>query len=98
MAYCLVGIFDLNMPLLSGEGRKVFRRLQEAVIRRHNDHPVVVYMKTPAQLSRDALFVEYPNEVLKGAALRPNKQTPPFYLTNAGLSITTQVILCPAPE
>ena len=29
MAYCLLGIFDVNMPLLYGEGAKAFGRLQE---------------------------------------------------------------------
>ncbi|KAI0753613.1 hypothetical protein C8Q74DRAFT_1373591 [Fomes fomentarius] len=28
-AYCLMGIFDINMPTLYGEGNKAFRRLQE---------------------------------------------------------------------
>jgi hypothetical protein len=33
MAYCLLGIFDINMPLLYGEGNKAFIRLQEEIIR-----------------------------------------------------------------
>jgi hypothetical protein len=32
MAYCLLGIFDVNLPLIYGEGRKAFRRLQEAIM------------------------------------------------------------------
>ena len=31
-AYSMLGIFDLNMPLLYGEGDKAFRRLQEEII------------------------------------------------------------------
>ena len=37
MAYCLLGIFDINMPMLYGEGNKAFRRLQEEIIKRSND-------------------------------------------------------------
>jgi hypothetical protein len=37
MAYCLFGIFDLNLPLLYGEGKKAFRRLQEEIIRTRLD-------------------------------------------------------------
>lgn len=37
VAYCLMGIFDINMPLLYGEGNKAFMRLQEEIIRRSND-------------------------------------------------------------
>lgn len=33
MAYCLFGIFDLNLPLLYGEGMKAFRRLQLEILR-----------------------------------------------------------------
>ncbi|KAH9220183.1 hypothetical protein DL95DRAFT_481211 [Leptodontidium sp. 2 PMI_412] len=37
LAYCLMGIFDVNMPLLYGEGSKAFLRLQEEIIKRSND-------------------------------------------------------------
>ncbi|KAK4446587.1 HET-domain-containing protein [Podospora aff. communis PSN243] len=37
MAYCLMGLFDVNMPMLYGEGEKAFLRLQEEVIKRSND-------------------------------------------------------------
>ncbi|KAI0140473.1 HET-domain-containing protein [Xylariaceae sp. FL1272] len=37
MAYCLLGLFDINMPLLYGEGEKAFTRLQEEIIRSSND-------------------------------------------------------------
>lgn len=33
MAYCMLGIFDVNLPLLYGEGGKAFLRLQEEIIR-----------------------------------------------------------------
>lgn len=37
MAYSLLGIFDVNMPMIYGEGKKAFRRLQEEIIRQSND-------------------------------------------------------------
>ncbi|KAH9910404.1 HET-domain-containing protein [Epithele typhae] len=36
-AYCLMGIFDINMPMLYGEGRKAFQRLQEEIMRTSTD-------------------------------------------------------------
>jgi len=36
-AYCLLGIFGVNMPLLYGEGEKAFIRLQEEIIKESND-------------------------------------------------------------
>ncbi|KAF2163446.1 hypothetical protein M409DRAFT_68399 [Zasmidium cellare ATCC 36951] len=32
MAYCMLGLFDVSLPLLYGEGWGAFRRLQEAII------------------------------------------------------------------
>ncbi|KAI0737282.1 heterokaryon incompatibility protein-domain-containing protein [Daedaleopsis nitida] len=37
IAYCLLGIFDINMPPLYGEGTRAFRRLQEEILKRHSD-------------------------------------------------------------
>ncbi|KAL2128712.1 hypothetical protein VTI74DRAFT_8813 [Chaetomium olivicolor] len=37
VAYCLLGIFDVSMPLIYGKGEKAFRRLQEEIIRQSND-------------------------------------------------------------
>ncbi|KAL7622570.1 hypothetical protein AAE478_008077 [Parahypoxylon ruwenzoriense] len=45
-AYCLLGIFDVNMPLLYGEGGpKAFLRLQEEIIRTSNDHTVFCWSR-----------------------------------------------------
>ncbi|PYI01507.1 HET-domain-containing protein [Aspergillus sclerotiicarbonarius CBS 121057] len=37
MAYCLLGLFDISMPLLYGEGDKAFLRLQEEIMKVTND-------------------------------------------------------------
>ena len=37
IAYCLLGIFQINMPLLYGEGSKAFYRLQEEIMRHNPD-------------------------------------------------------------
>ncbi|KAI0502834.1 heterokaryon incompatibility protein-domain-containing protein [Xylaria bambusicola] len=51
-AYCLLGIFNVNMPLIYGEGPKAFRRLQEAIVREYpNDHSIFAWgpiAKTPS--------------------------------------------------
>jgi hypothetical protein len=38
MAYCMLGIFNINMPLLYGEGSKAFIRLQEEIMKTSADH------------------------------------------------------------
>ncbi|KAI1132539.1 heterokaryon incompatibility protein-domain-containing protein [Nemania abortiva] len=38
-AYCLFGIFGIHLPLIYGEGRMAFRRLQEEIIKRIDGLP-----------------------------------------------------------
>ncbi|KAM6536621.1 hypothetical protein FALCPG4_002610 [Fusarium falciforme] len=40
-AYALLGLFNVNMPLLYGEGTRAFRRLQEEIIRTSNDQSIL---------------------------------------------------------
>lgn len=37
IAYCLLGVFDINMSLIYGEGQKAFIRFQEEILRKTND-------------------------------------------------------------
>jgi hypothetical protein len=43
MAYSLVGIFDVVMPMLYGEGEKAFSHLQEKIIKKSNNTPIFVW-------------------------------------------------------
>jgi hypothetical protein len=44
LAYCLLGLFDVNMPLLYGEGGpRAFLRLQEEVVKRSNDQSIFAW-------------------------------------------------------
>ncbi|KIW67055.1 hypothetical protein PV04_06332 [Phialophora macrospora] len=43
MAYCLMGIFDVNMPLLYGEGLKAFRRLQMQIMAESGDMSIFAW-------------------------------------------------------
>ncbi|EFQ25638.1 HET domain-containing protein [Colletotrichum graminicola M1.001] len=43
MAYCMLGIFDINMPLLYGEGKKAFIRLQEEIINATTDQSIFAW-------------------------------------------------------
>ncbi|KAK4457239.1 heterokaryon incompatibility protein-domain-containing protein, partial [Cladorrhinum samala] len=42
-AYCLLGIFGVHMPLLYGEGRAAFRRLQEEIIKQTEDDSIFLW-------------------------------------------------------
>ncbi|KAI0894119.1 hypothetical protein F4806DRAFT_473984, partial [Annulohypoxylon nitens] len=43
MAYCLLGIFSVNMTLSYGEGHKAFRRLQEEIIKKSTDQTIFAW-------------------------------------------------------
>lgn len=44
MAYCLMGMFDVHMPLLYGEGQcKAFFRLQEEIMKNSSDHTLFAW-------------------------------------------------------
>ncbi|KAJ9623060.1 hypothetical protein H2203_005992 [Taxawa tesnikishii (nom. ined.)] len=42
-AYCLMGIFSVNMPMLYGEGDKAFLRLQEEIMKQSDDHSLFAW-------------------------------------------------------
>lgn len=42
-AYCLMGIFGVNMPLLYGEGGAAFLRLQQEIIKSSSDHSIFAW-------------------------------------------------------
>lgn len=43
IAYCLLGIFGINMPLIYGEGDKAFKRLQQAILHEINDQSIFAW-------------------------------------------------------
>ncbi|KAI1424920.1 heterokaryon incompatibility protein-domain-containing protein [Xylaria sp. FL1777] len=62
MAYCLIGLFDVNMPLLYGEGRKAFARLQLEILQRNYDSSVFMHIihdcHDPPSLAQSVAEVE----------------------------------------
>jgi hypothetical protein len=45
VAYSLLGLFDIHMPLLYGEGEKSFARLQEEIIRAEADQSILAWKR-----------------------------------------------------
>lgn len=54
IAYCLIGIFDINMPLIYGEGMKAFHRLQEEIIKANpEDYTLFAWGKVVSKCSNE---------------------------------------------
>ena len=42
-AYCLLGLFSINMPTLYGEGRRAFQRLQLEIVKQSQDTTLLAW-------------------------------------------------------
>ncbi|KAF7534325.1 hypothetical protein G7054_g6308 [Neopestalotiopsis clavispora] len=106
MAYCLLGLFDVNMPMLYGEGAKAFLRLQEEIIRRTNDRSIFAFSSTPSGQAAGMgaspqpysdLFAASPRDFMdwtsSGAMGSGLYASEAFALTNKGLYFRTVQLL-----
>lgn len=70
MAYCLLGIFDINMPLLYGEGSRAFIRLQEEIMKISTDQSIFAWncidVSVPRRLGDISIIAPSPS-AFKGA-------------------------------
>ncbi|KAI1327720.1 HET-domain-containing protein [Xylariaceae sp. FL0255] len=92
IAYSLMGIFNISMPLLYGEGSKAFARLQEEIIKSSNDHSIFAF---DTLASQNSLLADHPSLFRSCSRIQPrfeHNMTPPFQLTNAGLALSTPLI------
>lgn len=67
-AYSLLGIFDIIMPLLYGEGAKAFRRLREEIIRTSNDPSIFAFGRNRLLSVEESMYERpqpmYPTKVI----------------------------------
>ena len=95
IAYCLLGLFDVAMPLLYGEGMKAFRRLQEEIIRKENDESIFAWASEREKFDNTTSYggilapspaaFAYSGDIVP---CLPPRETPlPYTITNYGLQI-----------
>ena len=48
IAYCLLGLFSVSMPLLYGDGPRAFMRLQEEIMKISDDQTIFAWMHDPS--------------------------------------------------
>ena len=96
-AYCLLGLFGINMPLLYGEGRRAFRRLQEEIVRTEDDESVFAW-HIDGPLHSENIFAPSTSSFAHcgniSKALYDERQ--PYSMTNRGLQI--DVVLLPRAD
>lgn len=59
-AYCLLGLFDVHMPIVYGEGDQAFLRLQEEIVKRTNDQSIFAWQARWSRAHWAGLFARRP--------------------------------------
>ncbi|ERS98508.1 hypothetical protein HMPREF1624_05292 [Sporothrix schenckii ATCC 58251] len=74
MAYSLLGLFGISMPMLYGEGSEAFLRLQKLLIETYNDQTVFAWEFPPDnKLEWDGVLAPSPHVFLHSANMSPTE-------------------------
>jgi hypothetical protein len=107
IAYCLLGICGINMPLLYGEGDRAFARLQEEIIRSDGDDSILAWgLSDEATIFSPQELIPVLNEDPQRSLLAPSPKAfqgcgklelprsadVAFSLTNAGINLRIPTI------
>jgi hypothetical protein len=96
MAYCLMGLFKVNMPLLYGEGGKAFYRLQLEIIKESDDQSIFAWCEDEWPISLESgLLARSPAAFKDSGNIESVHRTraSPYAMTNQGLQITLPLVL-----
>lgn len=100
-AYCLMGLFGVNMPLLYGEGKKAFLRLQEEIMRNVDDDTLFAWRELAPDnsLRTRGILAPSPASFASPARveLRPN-MAPDRQLEITSKGLRTNVLVFPTRE
>ncbi|KAF2815615.1 HET-domain-containing protein [Mytilinidion resinicola] len=102
IAYCLMGLFGVNMPLLYGEREKAFLRLQEEIMKRSEDHSLFAWKRplstsdnehsgllatSPADFSESRHIIQFLRDQDSGQETHF-----PYSMTNIGINISLPML------
>jgi hypothetical protein len=100
VAYSLLGIFEVNMPLLYGEGKRAFIRLQEEILKETSDQSILAWNPLDGdgmhlkELSGSVLAAS-PKAFVGSENIIPFPSTSgrqPHLMTNRGLRIEAPIL------
>lgn len=103
ISYCLLGIFNINMPLIYGEGSKAFARLQQEIIKGTCDLSIFAWKTVPGQDDQhthpySGILAESPRQFSSCGSLVQSQERrfhADFSVTNRGVRIPTGLIASP---
>ncbi|KDR81319.1 hypothetical protein GALMADRAFT_47817, partial [Galerina marginata CBS 339.88] len=97
-AYSLMGIFDVNMPTLYGEGWRAFIRLQLEIMKETSDETIFAWMPSNAKAPTCGLLASSPADFRHSQKVTPcgdrdgRSARSPFSMTNNGLQIKLPLV------
>jgi hypothetical protein len=89
-AYSMMGLFNVNMPLLYGEGNRAFIRLQLEILSRIDDESIFAWSNPRPEVYRQGLLAESPECFADCGQIRRGDFDPdrlPHVMTNKGLQM-----------
>ncbi|KAJ4152384.1 hypothetical protein NW754_004178 [Fusarium falciforme] len=113
VAYSLMGLFNVNMPMLYGEGDRAFLRLQEEIMKQSDDQSIFAWTDRDASpdahhglLAKSPTNFRFSNSVVPYEDWEPRT---PYSMSNRGLRIDLHLtrqdgnlfvaaIDCPSPK
>lgn len=97
VAYCLLDLCEVNMPLLYGEGRNAFLRLQEEIVKHSDDQSLFAWNSFDDRVhlgelepGETSMFARTPYAFRNSAtivSLNPTVDIEPYLVTHKGLRI-----------
>jgi hypothetical protein len=98
-AYCLMGIFGVHMPLLYGEGRNAFIRLQLEILKNSADESIFAWFPSDTRFTtKQGMLAASPKDFENSRGIMTcvfDRSRPPISMTNKGLQFNP--ILIPNP-
>ncbi|KFY78452.1 hypothetical protein V498_09106, partial [Pseudogymnoascus sp. VKM F-4517 (FW-2822)] len=103
VAYCLLGLFGVNMALLYGEGERAFIRLEEEIIKSSDDHSIFAWTAPHiAPYMGAGLLATSPLQFKHSRGITTFKAVArisrPYLMTNKGLSIKMNLLYGDKPQ
>ncbi|PMD38523.1 hypothetical protein L207DRAFT_492374 [Hyaloscypha variabilis F] len=89
MAYCLLGLFNVNMQPMYGEGEKAFLRLQTEIMKISDDESIFAWVDETLANGTSGLLARSPAAFKDSWNIDfcPNFRSAPYSMTNKGLQI-----------
>ncbi|KAL8671142.1 MAG: hypothetical protein Q9168_004357 [Polycauliona sp. 1 TL-2023] len=108
LAYCLLGLFEVNMPLIYGEKHKAFLRLQTEIMRVSEDHSLFAWKSPESVEGTDGcgLLAGSPVAFARSHCIVPSipyqsnhqEDRPPPSMTSRGVHILLPLLPVPIPQ